>query len=145
MSHLLKLLDTVTLASDSLQDLETFHDTIQFHISTVTTSSMIFPKYRDITQKFTFYHHLCSQETNPKLNPGELHQSKLNYGTFGSGLRQFILNPNLSQRTQLQTHIFNFYLSDMNKMDFYYTKTSPFYKVHNWKENLLTTGMKSAS
>ncbi len=31
VSRLLKLLDTVTLASDSLQDLETFHDTIQSH------------------------------------------------------------------------------------------------------------------
>jgi hypothetical protein len=95
VSRLLKLLDTVTLASDSLQDLETFHDTIQSHFSTVTTSSTSFPKYRDINQNFTFYHHLCSPEANPRLNPGDLHQTKLNYSTFGSGLRQFILNPKI--------------------------------------------------
>ena len=59
VSRLLKLLDTVNLASDSLQDLETFHDTIQSHFSAVSTSSNIFPKYKNLTPTFNFQDHLC--------------------------------------------------------------------------------------
>jgi hypothetical protein len=93
VSCLLKLLDTVNLASDSLQDLETFHDTIQSHFSTVSTSSDIFPKYKNLTPTFKFQDHLCCPKLNPHLKPSDLNQSLLNYDTFGSGLRQFILNP----------------------------------------------------
>jgi len=93
VSRLLKLLDTVTLASDSLQDLETFHDTIRSHFATVSTSSNIFPNYKSLQPSFTFHEHLCSPTINPNLTPGDLQQALLNYTTFGSGLRQFILNP----------------------------------------------------
>jgi hypothetical protein len=48
VSCLLKLLDTVTLASDSLQDLEMFHDTIRSHFATVSISSKIFPSYKNL-------------------------------------------------------------------------------------------------
>jgi hypothetical protein len=97
--RLLKLLDTVTLAGDSLQDLEIFHDTIQSNFATVSTSSNIFPKYKDLQSTFTFHEHLCSPTANPTLNSNDLNQVRLNYSTFGSGLRQFILNP----KTILQT------------------------------------------
>jgi len=127
------------------KDFHTFHDTIQSHFSTVTTSSMIFPKYRDITQKFTFYHHLCSQETNPKLNPGELHQSKLNYGTFGSGLRQFILNPKTISKDSASDSYLQL-LSLRHEQDgFLPYKNFIFLRSPHLDENLLTTGMKSAS
>jgi hypothetical protein len=99
VSCLLKLLDTVNLASDSLQDLETFHVTIQSHFSTVSTSSNIFPKYKNLTPTFNFQDHLCCPKLNPHLKPSDLNQSLLNFDTFGSGLRQFILNPKTIPQT----------------------------------------------
>ncbi len=86
VSRLLKLLDTVTLASDSLQDLETLHDTIRSHFATVSTSSNIFPNYKNLQPSFTFHEHLCSPTTNPNLTPGDIQQALLNYTTFGSRL-----------------------------------------------------------
>jgi hypothetical protein len=81
------------LASDSLQDLETFFDTIHSHFSTVTLHNHLYPKYQDLQDDFSFYSYLCSPEHNPTLTADELHQAHLNYQTFGSGLRQFILSP----------------------------------------------------
>jgi hypothetical protein len=99
VSRLLKLLDTVTLASDSLQDLEIFYDTIQSHFATISVSSNIFPKYKDLLATFSFHTHLCSSNNNPNLTASELRQSLLNYDTFGPGLRQFILNPKTISQT----------------------------------------------
>jgi hypothetical protein len=106
VSRLLKLLDTVTLASDSLQDLETFHDTIRSHFATVSISSNIFPNYKNLQPSFTFHEHLCSPVINHSLSSSDIQQALLNYTTFGSGLRQFILNPKtISQTTSPDSYL----------------------------------------
>jgi hypothetical protein len=93
ISKLLKLLETHTLTGDSLQDIEIFYDTIATHLATVTLKSNLLPTYRKLTPTFTFKDHLCSHQKNPTLLPAELNQASLNYKSFGTGLRQFILNP----------------------------------------------------
>ncbi len=73
VSHLLKLLETISLATYSLRDLKIFHDTIQCHFATVSISSTIFPKCNDLKLPFTFPEHLCSSTRNPNLNLVEVH------------------------------------------------------------------------
>jgi len=99
VSKLLKLLEHLTLESDSLKDLEIFYDTITSHFATITLTGHILPIYRDLTAKFRFQEHLCSPEKNPTLTSQEIHQAKLNYRTFGSGLRQFLINPKTIDKT----------------------------------------------
>jgi uncharacterized protein YoxC len=93
ISKLLKLLENHTLDGDSLQDLEIFYDTLASHFATITLTGNALPTYKDLTVQFTFLDHLCSIEKNPRLSPQEIHQAKLNYRTFGIGLRQFLINP----------------------------------------------------
>jgi hypothetical protein len=71
-SSTLSSIHQVTLASDSLQDLETFYDTIQSHFATVCTSSNIFPKYKALQATFNFHAQLCSSTTNPNLASSKL-------------------------------------------------------------------------
>jgi hypothetical protein len=106
VSHLLKLLDTVTLASDSLQDLETFHDTIHSHFTTISISSNIFSSNKNLKPSFTFHEHLCLLTIKRSLTSGDIQQALLNYTTFGSGLHQFILNPKtISQTTSPDSYL----------------------------------------
>jgi len=99
VSKLIKLLETHTLNGDSLQDLELFYDTIITHLSTVTLKSNLLPTYRNLSPTFCFKDHLCSSQINPTLLPADLHQAKLNYKTFGTGIRQFIINPKTVPQT----------------------------------------------
>ncbi len=102
----MKLLDTVTLSSDSFQNLATCYDTIQSHFATVSTSSNIFSKYKDLQNTLTFRDHLFFSTNNLTLMSLELKQSLLNYDTFGLGLHQFILNPKvISQATTPDSYL----------------------------------------
>ncbi len=51
----------------------------------------------------------------------------------------------LSLKIQHLTPTFNYFPSDMNLMAFYFISILFFFVVHNWKENLLTTGLKSTN
>jgi hypothetical protein len=86
VSKLMKLLDLEVLNSDSLQDLEIFFDSILSHFNTVTLTTDLFPKYRDLPRTFDFYHHLCQLDRTIRPSPADQAQGLANYKSFGTGL-----------------------------------------------------------
>lgn len=93
VSRLVKLLDGETLATDSLQDLEIFYDSILSHCNTVALTTDLYPKYRDLPITFDFYRHLCQLDRTVRPSQADIAQAAANYKSFGTGIRKFLLNP----------------------------------------------------
>jgi hypothetical protein len=62
VSHLIELLTDESLASDSLQDLEIFYDSILSHFNTIALTADLYPKYQDLSKSFDFYRYLTRQD-----------------------------------------------------------------------------------
>ena len=93
-SKLTKLLvdQKTILKSDSLCDLELFHDSILGAFNCVLGVKSAFPLYRDLFKGFNFYDHFCSS-TNWTGNPTEYAIMDANYFAFGVALRTYLLQP----------------------------------------------------
>ncbi len=93
VSHLIKLLTDESLASDSLQDLEIFYDSILSHFNTIALTADLYPKYRNLPKSFDFYRYLTQQDHTIRPSQDDIHQADANYRSFGTGLCKFLLNP----------------------------------------------------
>jgi hypothetical protein len=92
VSKFVKDLDRITLANDSLQAYEHFWDSILHAFNSICNENQVFPYYKDLKKDFDFKPHLCA---NPRFNPSELLQVKLNYRSFGDTLRLYLLTPSV--------------------------------------------------
>ncbi len=52
-------LSGLSLGCNTILDLESFHDSILTKLDSITLSSNLFPKYKDLPHDFEYYHFLC--------------------------------------------------------------------------------------
>lgn len=93
VSKILKLLMGDILNSDSLQDLELFFDGIISHLNTIAITSNLFPSYQDLDSTFDFQTHLQTAFQTANLSLSDYNQGVINYNTFSTGLRKYLLDP----------------------------------------------------
>jgi hypothetical protein len=93
VSHLIKLLADESSASDSLEDLEIFYDSILSHFNMIALTAELFPTYRDLPKSFNFYQHLAQQDRTIRPSQENTIQVMANYKSFGSGIHKFLLDP----------------------------------------------------
>jgi hypothetical protein len=93
VSKFIKLLQDDILNSDSLQDLELFFDGILSHLNTIAITSNLFPSYQDLDTTFDFRTHLQTTFQTANLTLSDYNQGMINYTTFGTGLRKYLLDP----------------------------------------------------
>jgi len=87
-SQFVKYLGDLTLASDSLQDLELFFDGILTTFSTVLNIHSLFLVYIDLSMDFDFKEALCPSHMETHGNFPAMDRS---YKAFGDGLHSFLL------------------------------------------------------
>lgn len=90
-SKLETLLAGIVLNGDSLLDLELFFDSILSKLESVTLTSSLYPKYKDLTITFDFKGKLCGLSPYPPLPYPDSIQALANYKSFGNSLRLFLL------------------------------------------------------
>jgi hypothetical protein len=75
------------LGGDTLLDLESFHDSIFTKLESITLSSNLFLKYKDLPRDFDYYHCLCGLHPYQAL-PSRLESTPAlaNYKSFGQNL-----------------------------------------------------------
>lgn len=96
ISKFVKDLERIALTNDLLQAYEHFWDSILHAFNNICTENQVFPYCKDLKKDFDFKSHLCA---NPRLNPSELIQVKLNYRSFGDTLRLYLLTPSTVPKT----------------------------------------------
>jgi hypothetical protein len=93
-------LSGLSLGGDTLLDLESFHDSILIKLESITLSSNLFPKYKDLPRDFDYYRCLCGIDPYQALSSRlESTQALANYKSFGQSLRLFLIKPTTIPRT----------------------------------------------